>query len=520
MVAINGREVISRAVGILNAPYRCLGEFLFGRPTTLNRSRSFVSANLKQPIPKVTAPPLSKTRSQVTQSGQASKRRKHGRVEPKGYNDLARDNSTVFLPGGFRKETKKKKPPPRKTCDVEREEDDYDDGEPIDCDPESSDEDMAELSAQGRWLNPKMTIEEQELVMRELRSLEFQKSILENQFKVKATPGRVKAQTAEKKAGSRKEKKEANKLGKQEQRSPNVARTCSWKDRRLAQLEKEKDDVQSRLARERIERQRSRYQRKVEEQQRRRESDGHWKRLREDDAKVAAQREDNLLRENAMLQGNLQFKHNVYLMACDERERMKQEREEEKSRRLRAEGSLHRWKELMEEYFPGGQVPQQRPHPQQPRSHSHSRSQPEPEPQPQPQPQPKQPPSHQAQFELYEKKWEVLRSGVDIDGTKVHLIYFSQIPWPLIDMDLGILSPNQILPEHVVKFFLHPLRIRPDPLGEGKSKKSIAKDELRRWHSDKFDSIVLSKVREEDKAAAAKVAGMITRVLTDMKDSN
>jgi len=62
--------------------------------------------------------------------------------------------------------------------------------------------------------------------------------------------------------------------------------------------------------------------------------------------------------------------------------------------------------------------------------------------------------------------------------------------------------------------------VRPGPLAERKSKGSIAKDELRRWHSDKFDRIVLSKVREEDKAAAAEVAGLIARVLTDMKDSS
>ncbi|KAF9788522.1 hypothetical protein BJ322DRAFT_1019058 [Thelephora terrestris] len=494
MVAINGREVISRAVGVLNTQYRCLGEFFFGRPTTLSRSRSFVSSNLKRPIPKATAPPLSTARAEVTPSGQVSRRRKHGRVEPKGYNDLARDNSTLFIPGGFRKERPKKQPTRVKARAPEVND------EPIDCDPESCGE-------EGQWADRDMTVEEQVLVMRGLNDLILQKRALEKQFNVKAASGRVKPQTAERKAGSKKETKGVDKLREPEQKGSEMNRSSTWKDQRLAQLEKEKEDIKGRLARERIERQHSRYHRKLEEQQRRRESEEHWKQLREKDAKSAALREGHLKRENVLLQGDLQFKHEAYLRACNEREKERKEREEERHKRLRAEEDVRQWKELMEQYFPGGQLPQQQSRPQQHRyqyqsqSQSRSRS------------VQNQPPSPQAQFELYNKKWEVLRSGIDIDGTtKVHLISFSQIPWPVIDMGPGNLEPSTILPDHVVKFFLHPLR------GEGKSRKSIAKDELRKWHSDKFDRIVLSKVREEDKRAAAEVAGMIARVLTDMKN--
>ena len=173
---------------------------------------------------------------------------------------------------------------------------------------------------------------------------------------------------------------------------------------------------------------------------------------------------------------------------------MKQGKEKEKARRLRVEESLHRWKESMQEYFPGGQQ-EQGPSQQQQLQ--------------------QQFPSLEAQFELYEKKWEVLRSGVDIDGTtKIHLIFFSQIPWPVVNVTPT--DPSQIRPEHIQEFFVHPLREKPDASGNRRNKRLIARDELMKWHSDRFDQVVLSKVQEEDKQAASEAAGMIARVLTDM----
>lgn len=465
MVAVGGLDGLGYAVGALSAQCRTLGEFLFGRPTTLQRSQSSVSDILRRPVPK----------GQINLGAQASKRRKHGRAEPKGYNDLAKGNSTLLIPGSF---------------------------------PGSFNGSLAGSSAQGQRSNLKPIAEEDSLTTN-VGSLLSEKSELEDLSEAKA-----------------------RRIRKLEQRRERER----LKDQKLAQLEKEKKDVQSELARERVQRRLSRQERVLKEEQRRQEINDRWKKRVATDARFAAQREENLQWENFALRNDLRMKDTGFLRACNEREYLRQGWEEEKARRLQAEASLHRWKEQMEEYFPRDKrsQPQQPEQPQYEESQAHqSQSHQSPPQQPQSQesqsqesqsqhqtPQPNQFPSPQAQFELYEVKWEVLRSGIDINGTGVHLINFSQIPWPILDLDPENLDPSKFRAENFVKFFLHPLRLKPDSPGKEKSKKSIAKSELRRWHSDQFTRIVLSKVQKEYRLVAAEAAGIIARTLTDMKDSD
>ncbi|KAF9648369.1 hypothetical protein BDM02DRAFT_3187228 [Thelephora ganbajun] len=496
MVAINGREVLYRAVNTLRTHYnRCLAKLFYGKSTSLGRTSSFVHPNLKRPAPKVAPLPSKRTWTQATPNGQVPKGRKQGRVKRKRYNDLAKDNSIVFLPGGFRKAPSKEKQKKSRQHADRGLEDDY---EPIDCDPEISDEGQEQY---GQSSDRRAADEDQAFVMRELNSLMFDKFRRESQFEAKEVSERVKKQAAERKARLERETKEAERLWKMEQleKREERERTDRWKDQRLIQLKKEKHIAQTELAREKVERKQSKLQRVFKEQQQRRKDEERWKQLREKDVKLAAEREDNLLRENALLQNNVRAADNAFRRACNERDFVKQEKEEERARRLRAEESLHRWKELMKEYFPGGQQPQQHPgkHQGQQQLSLPSRAL-----------------SLEAQFELYEKKWEVLRSGVDIDGTKVHLILFSQIPWPVANMTPT--DPSEIRPEHIREFLMHPLRVKPDARGKRKNRRLRARDELMKWHSDRFDRVVLSKVRDEDKPAAFEAAGMIARVLTDM----
>lgn len=452
MVAINGREVISRAVGVLRTNYnRCLGKLFFGGRTSLGRSSSFVRSNIKR---------------QIAPSGQVSKGRKQGHAERKRHNTPARSNSSVLMPGGFPKDCKGQAgPSTQEQC--------------------------------GQGTNVEPAKKEGDLIMREFNSLMFDKSLRESWFEVTAVSERVKAQAAERKAALERETREAERLWKMQEseRREKKRRAGRWKDKRLAQLERERNLAQSELAREKLDRKHSKLQRAFQEQEWKRKTDERWKQLMETDAKIAAERERDLLRENAMLRNNLRAKDNAFQRAHHEKEYMKQKREKERAGRLRAEESLCRWKEMMNEYFPRGQQTQQ--HPGRPLE----------------QPRPEQSPL-QAQFELYEKKWEVLRSGVDVNGSKVHRIFFYEIPWPVINMTLT--DPSQIRPEHIGEFLVHPDRVKHDAHGKRKNGKLIAKEELKKWHSDKFDSIVLPIVYEEDKAAATEVAGMVARVLTDM----
>ena len=269
----------------------------------------------------------------------------------------------------------------------------------------------------------------------------------------------------------RKEAPETDRLWGMEEleRREEDERVSRWKDRRLAQLEREKASAENELAREKVERKQSKLQRLFVEQQWRHREERYWNQLKE---------------REGILERDLRARDDAIRRVRNERDHMAQMKEEEIARRLRAEESLHRCKELMKDLFSDGQ-----------RQQSH------------------QPPL-EAQFELYEKKWEVLRSGVDSDGTKIRLISFSQIPWPVINMTPT--DPGQIQPDNVQEFLMHPLREKSHVGGRERTARMKARDELKRWHSDKFNPTVLSKVRKEDKQAASEVAGMISRVLTDI----
>lgn len=463
MVAINGREIVNNAVGVIRTQYnRCLGNLF---------------------------PGLGPSNSPALPASAAPKARKQRRVRAKRYDDLARKNSTVMMPGGFPKNPSKR----NKKTQYPRAQNPQGDHEPIECDPVSGDEDMAGASTPGQyrqWSNHRPTNNEQAFVMQELGALVFDKLKRECEFELKEVSERVKAQTTERMAMLDRETKETERLWKMREleRLEAMRRDERWKDRRLAQLEWEKNLTRDQLARERAARKHSRLQRVFKEQQRRRDDAEAWKKQRENDAEMAAQREGNLLRENDVLRRNIHAIDGAFREACNEREFMKSKGEEERAKRLRAEESLHRWKELMKQYFPEGQQQQQ------------------PE---------TQFPSVPIQLDLYEKKWSVLRSGTDMDGTQVNLVHFSQIPWPVIDITLT--HPSQLQPGHIHEFLKHPLPSKINSQGKRMTKKLRIKDELLRWHPDKFTQVVLSKVREEDKDAASEVAGIIAGILNGMK---
>ena len=464
MVAVDGRELLHRVVGVLHDSYnRCLTRLFRGGHVTASPPSSIVDTNPKRP------------------NEQIPKGRKQGRVKRKRYRELAKDNSTTLMPGGFRDGPLKREALHHCTS-----QDDHDLGG---HDSETTDEVEAGPAYEGRRGR------REAFVMKQVESLMFDKLKRESQFNAKAISERVKKQAPERQARMRKETMEAERLWKMEEleRREEKERANRWRDRRLAQLEREKLVAENELAREKVERKQSRLRQLFEEQQRRHREEGRWKQLREREARLTAEREANLLRENAILEKRLGTTDNAFRRACNERDYMVQEKEEERSRRLRAEESLHRWKELMNGYSPEGQRQQ----------HPDQREQ-----------QQQQSPSLGAQFELYEKKWKVLRSGIDIDGTEVHLIFFSQIPWPVINMTPT--DPSQIQPEHIQEFLAHPLREKPNASGNGRDMKAKAKDELKRWHSDQFNRFVLPKVREEDKLAAVEAAEIIAKVLINI----
>ncbi|KAK0195333.1 hypothetical protein F5146DRAFT_1025074 [Armillaria mellea] len=116
----------------------------------------------------------------------------------------------------------------------------------------------------------------------------------------------------------------------------------------------------------------------------------------------------------------------------------------------------------------------------------------------------KEPPSA-VLYRLYESKWAVLKSGNLAPNDQ---LTFSNFPWPCFEI---ISTEVDFTTENVRRFLLDPAR----PNAKDKSKKEIIKEELLRWHPDKFVKILpLVHENETDKvSAAAKTVG---RMITDL----
>ena len=263
----------------------------------------------------------------------------------------AKDDSFLFMPGAFREAPLHKgiihRNPAR---DLQG------DRGAGDCDFEAVYESQARQASQDRCERQAShggANEHEAFVKRQLESLMFDKCKPESQFDVKETSESVKKRALERIARMEKEAIEVEKLwrAKELERRQEEKRVDKWRDQRLAQLEREKRVAENELAHEKVERKQSKLQRVSKERQRRHQEE-RWTKLREREAKLAAELEDNLLRERAMLENNLRATNNALRRACNERDYMIQEKEEERCRRLRAEESLHRWKELMG-HFPG-----------------------------------------------------------------------------------------------------------------------------------------------------------------------
>ncbi|KAI0827478.1 hypothetical protein BC628DRAFT_1318764, partial [Trametes gibbosa] len=66
--------------------------------------------------------------------------------------------------------------------------------------------------------------------------------------------------------------------------------------------------------------------------------------------------------------------------------------------------------------------------------------------------------------------------------------------------------------EHVRDFLFHPSRRGI----EGKTYKEVLKTELLRWHPDKFDSLVSSKMREGHWPPTKEAAGLVARYVMQL----
>ena len=112
---------------------------------------------------------------------------------------------------------------------------------------------------------------------------------------------------------------------------------------------------------------------------------------------------------------------------------------------------------------------------------------------------------------VYEDKWKALHGNTVGVGS----LRFDVMPWPSLE---NVEEVENITDERVRAFLSHLERFK-GCNGKRARRVTFIRSELRRWHPDKFEGQVLSKVIEDDRKEACEAAVHITRVLNNMLES-
>lgn len=107
----------------------------------------------------------------------------------------------------------------------------------------------------------------------------------------------------------------------------------------------------------------------------------------------------------------------------------------------------------------------------------------------------------QQAWDLYERRWQTAWDESD-DGD----LTFASIPWPMHPQPL---SPTELDGAQVRAFILSPSH------SQNKGHKQRLREQLLRFHPDRFEGRWLSRVRESDRAAVQQGVNMVARFLND-----
>ena len=118
----------------------------------------------------------------------------------------------------------------------------------------------------------------------------------------------------------------------------------------------------------------------------------------------------------------------------------------------------------------------------------------------------------QARFARYERVWGVLSSptsSADITLT------FATLPWPLLTAPTKL---EDFTVAAISEFLFHKQRPSSGVEGE-KNRRTRLKEELLRWHPDKFEHRVLGRIVPADMELVRAGADAVIKVLTSLKES-
>lgn len=108
--------------------------------------------------------------------------------------------------------------------------------------------------------------------------------------------------------------------------------------------------------------------------------------------------------------------------------------------------------------------------------------------------------------ETYDRRWVELLNSKSVD------LGFGDVPWPV----QGRLDVSQVTPE-TISAFLFPSS---SDDGMGRTRKEVLREEMLRFHPDKFEGRVMRRVRPEDRDAVREGANAVARAVMGLMDLN
>lgn len=110
-----------------------------------------------------------------------------------------------------------------------------------------------------------------------------------------------------------------------------------------------------------------------------------------------------------------------------------------------------------------------------------------------------------AAFQAYDNKWNLLSKLAN----ELSSIYFWDIPWPVFH---PVTHPSQLTGDAVKQFLFWPGR----PGTEDKTPRGILKNELLKWHEDKFKNTTVKRVVENEQEMAAEAGKIVNIILSNL----
>jgi len=106
-------------------------------------------------------------------------------------------------------------------------------------------------------------------------------------------------------------------------------------------------------------------------------------------------------------------------------------------------------------------------------------------------------------FENHRAQWDRLQTSTALK--------WDDFPWPVFKQPSG---PDDVTTPSITAYMLSPLH----PVD--KTSKDRIKENIRRWHPDRFETQLLAKVKESDRDGVREAAGTVVRTLNDLLRSS